>query len=64
MCNLNNKDDSTIKLLILVLFYKGGGGGSGFCASEFIQIQLPLSSSFKKGYIKLGKKSTSANVPS
>ena len=44
MCNLNNKDDSTIKLLNLVLFYKGGGDGGGgwgirFLCFEFIQIQ-------------------------
>ena len=31
MCDLNNKDDSTIKLLNLVLFYNGGeGGGVGY----------------------------------
>ena len=47
MCNLNDKDDSTIKLLNLVLFYKGGTGGGGggggwgirFLCFEFIQIQ-------------------------
>ena len=44
MCNLNNKDDSTIKLLNLVLFYNGGeGGGVGwgirFLCFELIQIQ-------------------------
>ena len=40
MCNLNNKDDSTIRLLNLVLFYKGGGGGGiRFLCFEFIQIQ-------------------------
>ena len=43
MCNLNNKDDSTIKFLNLVLFYKGGGDGGGwgirFLCFEFIQIQ-------------------------
>ena len=43
MCNLNNKDDSTIKLLNLVLFYNGGEGGGGwgirFLCFELIQIQ-------------------------
>ena len=40
MCNINNKDDSTIKLLNLVLFYNGGGGGGiRFLCFEFIQIQ-------------------------
>ena len=44
MCNLNNKDDSTIKLLNLVLFYKGGGDGgggvSGFCASNLSRFKM------------------------
>ena len=43
MCDLNNKDDSTIKLLNLVLFYNGGEGGGGggirFLCFELIQIQ-------------------------
>ena len=36
MCNLNNKDDSTIKLLNLVLFYNGGEGGGGVGYPVFV----------------------------